>query len=162
HYHADYIAGHTVLRDGKAIPMQAVKGCPETFNVAHLREKLQRIRTQNILWPIYDRTIHDVIEDQVEVTGDIVLIEGNWLLLKDAEWRDLRACCDDAVMITADEEMLKHRLIARKVQGGARREAAEAFYEKSDGPNVTRVLRDSQSADLVLRLTEDNDYERVN
>ena len=41
HYHADYIRTHTVERDGKQVPMSMVKGCPETFNVEHLLDKLQ-------------------------------------------------------------------------------------------------------------------------
>ena len=159
HYHADYIAAHTITRGGKEIPMREVKGCPETFDVDHLIEKLAHIRESNLRWPIYDRLRHDVIEDVVTVRKPIVIIEGNWLLLGDEKWRELRHFADYTLMITARPSELKERLIARKVQGGMERRAAEAFYEASDRPNVERVLKDSWPADESWSMLADGDYQ---
>lgn len=46
------------------------------------RQKLEKIKIEDILWPIYDRNLHDVVEDQIKVTKDIILIEGNWVTIK--------------------------------------------------------------------------------
>ncbi len=158
HYHSDYIASHFVIRNGEKVPMKLVKGCAETFDAEHLREKLKELQRGDTMWPVYDRIIHDVIEDQVRVTGDIVLLEGNWLLLKDDRWKDIRSFADYTIMIRSREEFLKERLIGRKMQGGSSREEAEAFYERSDAANIIRVLEDSQKADYELFAAEDNDY----
>ena len=47
---------------------------------------------------------------------------------------------DYRIFIGAEESELRERLISRKAKGGITREAAEAHYERSDGPNVRRVL----------------------
>ena len=52
--------------------MKQVKGCPETYDTEKLRQKLEKIKIEDILWPIYDRNLHDVVEDQIKVTKDII------------------------------------------------------------------------------------------
>ena len=89
HYHSDYINSHDAIVLGEKVPMKQVKGCPETYDTEKLRQKLEKIKIEDILWPIYDRNLHDVVEDQIKVTKDIILIEGNWLLLKQ-EYRRCR------------------------------------------------------------------------
>lgn len=65
---------------------------------------------------------------------------------------------DYKILILAEEEMLKERLVSRKEKGGSSREEAETWYQNSDSKNVTRVLRDSLQGDLLLKVEEDNDY----
>lgn len=161
HYHGDYIKTHFVLRNGKQIPMSEVKGCPETFDTQKLYAKLSALQNQNVLWPIYDRNLHDVIEDAQEVTRDIILLEGNWLLLKDKTWQRMRPFADYTLLISASPDLLKHRLIARKVQGGLSEPDAEAFYEKSDSINITRTLKDSINPDETWVMLEDSDYTKI-
>ena len=62
---------------------------------------------------------------------------------------------DYKILILAEEEMLKERLVSRKEKGGSSREEAEAWYQNSDSKNVTRVLRDSLQGDLLLKVEED-------
>ena len=123
-----------------------------------LRQKLSALREGATTFPIYDRKIHDVIEDAAQVDGKIVLFEGNWLLLKDERWKDLRQFADYTLMIRADKSILKQRLIQRKMQGGSTLEEATSFYEKSDSYNVERTLNDSLDADETWEMQEDNDY----
>ena len=158
HYHSDYINSHDAIVLGEKVPMKQVKGCPETYDTEKLRQKLEKIKTEDILWPIYDRNLHDVVEDQIKVEKNIILIEGNWLLLKEEPWKTMQQYADYKILILADEEMLKERLISRKEKGGLSREEAVAWYQNSDSKNVTRVLRDSLQGDLLLKVEEDNDY----
>lgn len=158
HYHSDYINSHDAIVLGEKVPMKQVKGCPETYDTEKLRQKLEHIKTEDILWPVYDRNLHDVVEDQIKVTQDIILIEGNWLLLKEEPWKTMQQYADYKILILAEEEMLKERLISRKEKGGLSREEAVAWYQNSDSKNVTRVLRDSLQGDLLLKVEEDNDY----
>lgn len=159
HYHSDYLKRHTIERDGKKVLMQSVKGCPETFDVQHFTEKLQELKTSDILWPIYDRQQHDVKEDALRVTEDIILIEGNWLLLRDAPWTAARELADATLFLRAEAKDLRDRLIARKMKGGATQEAAAAFYEASDGPNIERVLKDSVPAEETWTMRADGSFE---
>lgn len=114
HYHSDYINSHDAIVLGEKVPMKQVKGCPETYDTEKLRQKLEKIKIEDILWPIYDRNLHDVVEDQIKVTKDIILIEGNWLLLKQEPWKSMQQYADYKILILAEEEMLKERLISRK------------------------------------------------
>ena len=160
HHHQDYLLSHTGVVYGKEVQLVEVKGAPETYDLDKLRAKLALLCTEReVLWPIYDRqSLHDVVEDQVKVAGDIVLLEGNWLLLQDPGWRDLKQFCDLSVYIDAQESLLRDRLIQRKINGGSTPEQAAAFYERADGKNVRRVCAHSQPADVTFTLLPDGDY----
>lgn len=149
-----------VERAGVQVPMASIKGAPETFDAAALLDTVARARRSSldrIGWPRYDRTIHDVRPDALVLTGTHFLLEGNWLLLDDPAWRPLRDLADRIVFIDAPEPLLRERLVARKMAGGLTATAAERFYDASDGPNVHRVLRqsDRDAADLHLTLAGD-------
>ena len=150
HYHQDYILSHTVVRNGKEIEMRRVKGAPDTFDVHRLRDTLLALCAGNLRWPAYDRTLHDVVEEAIPVTAPILLVEGNYLLLNQPIWRDLPH--DYAVFITADEVLLRQRLIERKMRGDKTHEQAALFYQESDGPNVRLCLNSHLPCDLELQL----------
>lgn len=152
HYPQAYISTHTVQRGGREIPMQSIKGAPESFNAVKLAEKLDRAGLENVRWPVYDRRMHDVVEDQIEVTADILLVEGNWLLLDELPWQNLQ--CDYSVFIGANAPLLRKRLISRKMRGGLDLLAAEAYYDACDGPNVLRCMENSRPAGLTLMLDD--------
>jgi len=160
HYHQQYIKNHKAIVDEKEVPMVEVKGCPETFDLGKLKSKINALKNESVKWPIYNRKLHDVVEDQIVVSKGIILIEGNWLLLNEDGWRGLRDYSDYSIFIKADETMLKDRLIQRKMKGGISEEEAIKFYEKSDSRNVKRVLNNSLNADLQLELLSNGKYKR--
>ena len=92
--------------------------------------------------------------DKVEVTADIILIEGNWLLLDENEWKDLKEFCDFSVFIESKESFLKNRLIQRKIKGGLTQGEALEFYERTDRKNIIRVMNNRVPSDLTLELLE--------
>jgi putative kinase len=141
--------------------LRPYKGAPETFDVAKLKQNLRQIREGQGTWPQYDRQKHDPQEHALQVTAPLVVVEGNWLLLDDAAWRELREYCDFSIFITAPAAALRERLVARKQAGGLSRQDAEAFYQRTDGPNVERVLADSVPADLTLAMNESGGYSIV-
>lgn len=159
HYHQDYILTHNAVHGDNEIPMQLIKGAPETFDVEKLRRALATVQTDGLRWPLYDRRLHDVVENAIPVHGDILLLEGNWLLLSAPEWASLPR--DMSVFIRANAALLQSRLIDRKLRGGFSREEAEAHYRRSDGPNVLRCLNESLPADVTLELTPDGGYRRI-
>ena len=160
HYPQKYILEHTVIRDGREQPMKGYKGAPDTFDAVLLNTNINELyETESVLWPVYDRRLHDVQMDAVEVTAPIVLLEGNYLLLDAPVWRDLKH--DYSIFIKAEEEQLRERLIARKMKGGTSPQDAVAFYERCDGPNVRICLENSLPADLTLKMTGDGEFRIV-
>ncbi|EFD1056034.1 nucleoside/nucleotide kinase family protein [Escherichia coli] len=138
--------------------LRSYKGAPQTFDVAKLAENLRRAVEGDCTWPQYDRQKHDPIEDALHVTAPIIIVEGNWLLLDDEKWRMLAQFCDFSIFINAPAAALRERLVGRKLAGGLSLADAEAFYERTDGPNVRRVLEQSLPANLTLMMTASGEY----
>ncbi|MBQ7453863.1 MAG: nucleoside/nucleotide kinase family protein [Selenomonadaceae bacterium] len=160
HYSAAYMKVTEVERDGEKILMQKIKGAPETFDVDTLVEKIREVRQEGTDWNIYDRKIHDVLPDYMSVEDDIILIEGNYLLLDEPAWTNVRVLADYSVFIDADANLLKERIVGRKILGGSSREEAEKFFEYSDAKNIERILNHSARADETWKLLPDGDFEK--
>ena len=161
HYDASYLKSHEIILNGKKILLNDIKGAPETFDADSLNKKLREVRENGTYWNIYDRKIHDVVHDNLKVDDEIILLEGNYLLLKDSRWSDIRELADYKIFITADPEVLRERLINRKILGGLSREDAEKFYYSSDSKNVERVLNNTARADETWQMLADSDYIKI-
>ena len=161
HHPNRYLETHTILRDGVEIPLKSIKGAPETFDVALLAAKLRAAKEGATPFPVYDRRIHDVVPDALIADAPILLIEGNWLLLDEEPWCDLRALADYTLRIDAPPAFLRDRLIARKVQGGGSEAEATAFYDASDRKNVERFIAHAGRADEVWQMAADGDFVRA-
>ena len=153
HLRQSYLLSHTVEIDGKSVPMASIKGAPITFDLQALRTKIEEAaQGHSCRWPHYDRQLHDPVDDAITIDADIALIEGNYLLLDADGWRDLSRYADYTISLTADEEMLRGRLIRRKMKTGMTREDAERFVESSDMRNVRLCLDKTMKADLELSI----------
>ena len=161
HHPNRYLETHTILRDGVEIPLKSIKGAPETFDVARLAAKLRAAKEGATPFPVYDRRIHDVVPDALTVDAEILLVEGNWLLLDEEPWQGLRTLADYRLRIDAAPELLRARLIARKVQGGLSEAEATAFYEASDAANVLCFAAHAGAADEVWQMAADGDFVRA-
>ena len=159
HRRQEYLLSHTTERDGKQIAMVEIKGAPETFDLDALIRAVKKVSSgEDTGWPVYDRMLHNPVEDAVRVDGGIVLLEGNYLLLDKDGWRELRTLADYTVSVSAEEKLLRERLIDRRIRTGVDREKAIRFVNFSDMPNVRLCLEKSLPADLRLRLDEAGDY----
>lgn len=156
HRKQEYLLTHTAIVDGKEIPMVSIKGAPVTFDLERLQEKISELMEGHpCRWPIYDRLLHNPVEDAITVDSDIVFLEGNYLLLDIDGWRDLSDYADFTISLSANEELLRKRLIARRVATGVNQEDAEKFVDFSDMANVRLCLENSKKADLELEITQD-------
>lgn len=161
HRYQDYLLTHTMLRDGQEVSMVSLKGAPETFDLELLAERIKKVAAgANCGWPEYNRMLHNPVENAIQVTGDIVLLEGNYLLLDWPGWRNLKASADYTIRILAEEQDLRERLINRKAASGTDYEEAVKFVENSDLYNARTCLRESMEADLTLRMMQDGEYVR--
>ena len=158
HRRQAYLESHTLWRNGELIPMARVKGAPETFDLEALQSALSRVAAgEDCPWPAYDRTLHDPVDGALQVTGEIALVEGNYLLLDEPGWRELRAYADYTLFIAADPQRLRGRLTARHLSVGKAPETAAAIVD-SDMANARRCLERSAPADLTLRLMDDDTF----
>ena len=142
HRRQEYLLEHTTERDGRTIRMVEIKGAPVTFDLEKLLSAVRRVAAgENCGWPVYDRLLHNPVEDSVTVDGEIVLLEGNYLLLDEDGWRELAAYADYTISVSAGEELLRNRLIDRKSHTGVAEDAAVRFVDFSDMPNVSSFIR---------------------
>ena len=139
--------------------MVEIKGAPVTFDLDGLKKAVKKLAAGEYTgWPVYDRMLHNPVEDAVRVDGGIVLLEGNYLLLDEDGWRDLRDYADYTIKVTADENFLRDRLIDRKIKSGNTKEKAIHFVDYSDMANVRICLNNSAEADMTLTVSNDGEY----
>lgn len=159
HRRQEYLLSHDTWRDGKRFPMVEIKGAPVTFDLERLTDRVKKIAAgETCGWPVYDRLLHNPVENALKVDSDIVLLEGNYLLLDEEGWRDLPSLADYTIFLSANEDMLRTRLIERKIKTGVEEAAAVRFVDFSDMPNVRVCLENSLPAMLPLRIDAEGDF----
>lgn len=135
--------------------LRSRKGSPPTFDIAALARDLALLRAgdQSVILPVFDRELDVSRASAREVTVDIrvILVEGNYLLLDQAPWRDLASLFDLTVFLDVPEAELERRLIQRWLDHGHSPEAAHARALGNDIPNARLVCGTSRPADIVLR-----------
>ena len=158
HHYQSYLDSHSIERDGQSISLASIKGAPESYDVKKLAALLERLNEAGQKWPLYDRRIHNPVEDAVEITADILIVEGNWLMLDEAPWNSL--ACDYSVFLRMGDRSQLQRIVQRKMMGGFSEAHAREIVEKNDWPNILRCMEGSRRADLNLEPDE-NAYLRV-
>lgn len=162
HRYMSYLTTHKTVRDGEEIMMVKIKGSPVSFDLPRLTQYIRETATgDRVLWPDFDRMKKDPVEDAIRMDGEIILLEGNYLLLEEPGWDELSSYADYTIKITADPDFLRERLIRRKHATGASMEETVAFVEYSDMANVRLCLSKTKNADFELRLRNDGSYETV-
>ena len=161
HYNREYLDSHYICKDVKHILMRDVKGSAETYDFEKLRDKIKALKNRDIYWSGYDRIIHDIVEHVIFIDRQIVIIEGNWLLLDEPKWRELVKFCDYSIFINAGRETLIRRLTERKIMGGLSEEDAKKFVMRSDTENIERILNHRLRCDLELRMKKYGGFEII-
>lgn len=163
HKKQEYLLTHTTIIDNKEIPLVNIKGAPITFDLDSLTNKIKQLKEKDIcMWPIYDRLLHNPIEDSIKVDSDIVILEGNYLLLNIDNWNKLSEYADYTISISADENLLRDRLIERKMMTGVSLDKTIEFVDFSDMANVRLCLNNSKKADLQLAIDNLNNKYTIN
>jgi pantothenate kinase len=134
------------------------KGAVDTFDGAGFAALLGRLRAgePHPVWaPTYDRSIEESVAGAIEVPPgtDVVVTEGNYLLVDDGPWAAVRPLLDEAWAALVDPQVRTARLVARHVQFGKPPEVAAAWVEEVDEPNAALVRSTFARADLMVRLT---------
>ena len=159
HYRQDYLDSHTIVRDKQTIPLARIKGAPESYDVEKLHTLLMRVNEDGQRWPLYDRRIHNPVEGAVELREQILILEGNWLLLDEEPWRSLT--CDYYIFLRAGDERQLERIVRRKMLGGFDEATAREFVRSNDAPNIARCMAHSRRGDLNLQYAADGTLEEI-
>ena len=130
------------------------KGAPDTFDAAGYVALLQRLRrAEEVVYaPGFDRGIEEAIAGAIPVPAEVPLVvtEGNYLLLKDGQWRGVRPLLDEVWYLDVDEDLRLERLIRRHVLYGKAPDEATAWSHGPDQRNAERIAATRDRADLVL------------
>jgi len=132
------------------------KGAPETFDAWGYAALLARLRTRPdhvVMAPGFERDLEQPLAGAVPVppSADLVVTEGNYLLLDAPEWRAVREQLDAVWHLRAvDDDLRRSRLVARHVAFGKSPEAAAAWVARVDDANARLVEACAARADLVL------------
>jgi pantothenate kinase len=130
------------------------KGAPFTFDVRGFEVLLKRIRAreEEIAIPVFDRTLElaKAGADIVDPAARFILIEGNYLLLKESPWDRLKPLFDFSVFIDVPKAELERRLIQRWLDHGFDMDYARNWVASNDVLNIDAVIGGSTKADFVL------------
>ncbi len=130
------------------------KGAPYTFDARGFENLLRRIRSgeTDIAIPVFDRSMElaragaDIVDDKAK----FIVIEGNYLLLKEPPWNNLRNLFDFTVYLKVSMEELEQRLIKRWLDLGFDMAYATAWIASNDIHNIRHVIDNSGTADYTI------------
>lgn len=133
------------------------KGAPHTFEAGDFVAFLQRLKgaTGPVSGPGYSRKIEDVVEDAFTVgpEAQILVVEGNYLLLDTGEWAQVKPLLDFSAFFIVPREMVRARLMRRHGEEGLfTEERNRAHIERNDLPNYDLIMQTQHRADLVIEL----------
>lgn len=128
------------------------KGAPETFDAAGLLTLIRRLKAGGeAIYPVFDRDRDLAIAGAGRVPADarLIVVEGNYLLLDRAPWRDLARAWSLSIMLDVPPQVLQARLTARWQGLGCSPDAVTAHLE-NDMANARLMMTQSLAADLVI------------
>lgn len=131
------------------------KGAPETFDIAGFMHLIQRLRRKEEVYvPDFDRQTERTVNCAYPVPNhhDLVIVEGNYLLLDEPVWRELDDYWDLAVFVQIGLETIKTRLMQRYKAHGFDEETSARWIESNDIPNAERVLKNRVPEDVTLNV----------
>ncbi|MER5453404.1 nucleoside/nucleotide kinase family protein [Micromonospora sp. NPDC002389] len=137
----------------------ARKGSIDTFDAngyVSLMRRLRRKEPTSVWAPEFRRELEEPIAGAIEVPPEVRLVvtEGNYLLVPDWPWDEMRALLHEAWFLDLDGDLRRRRLVARHVAYGRSAEEARAWALGSDEVNAALVAETAARADLVVRLAD--------
>ena len=131
------------------------KGAPETFDAAGYVALLRRLREPNeetVYAPEFHREVEESYAGALAVPSDVSLVitEGNYLLLDQGPWSQVRELLDEAWFLAPNEDLRVARLVERHIHYGKTPEQARQWVRRSDERNAALVSPTRTRADIVI------------
>lgn len=170
-----HLAGSILTALGRA----ERKGAPDTFDGEGYVALLRRLRAQGasttpsdstpsdgedpardgvIFAPEYRRDLKESVGSAIPVHAHVPLVitEGNYLLLDEYPWREVRDLLDESWYLEPPQDLRVERLIARHHSFGKTPEAAAQWALGPDERNAQRIAQTAKHADTRWRVVEAN------
>jgi pantothenate kinase len=134
----------------------AAKGAPDTFDAGGYVALLRRLRAdpaEDVVYaPMFERDLEQPIAGAIPVlpAARLVLTEGNYLLLDQGRWPEVRPLLDEIWFCDPDPDDRLAQLTARHVAFGKEPDHAAAWVAAVDEPNARLVEATRGRADLVV------------
>jgi pantothenate kinase len=134
------------------------KGALDTFDGAGYVALLRRLRdaTDAVVYaPEFRREIEEPINAAVAVPADVPLVitEGNYLLVDEGPWAQVRELLDEAWYVVQDEETRLRLLIERHIEFGKEPDFARQWVMRSDQRNAELIATTQARADVLVSIT---------
>ena len=146
-FHLDNI----ILEERNLMPL---KGSPQSFDADGYVNFIFRLKDnqETVLAPIFDRERDLSRAGAIEVTEtvEIILTEGNYLLLEQSPWNQLGKNFDLTVFLDVPSEILRERLVKRWLNQGLSFDEAVNRAESNDLINASLVNNSSGKSDLTI------------
>ncbi|MAM56691.1 MAG: nucleoside/nucleotide kinase family protein [Salinicola sp.] len=147
---------HLSNRQLAALGRAGRKGAPDTFDAFGYRDLLKRLRAgfggETVYAPGFYRELEEPIAASIAVAPQtsLIITEGNYLLLEDAPWPQVREMLDEVWFLDVDRELRESRLVARHRQFGRTERQALDWVRTTDAPNAERIEALAANADRQL------------
>jgi pantothenate kinase len=133
------------------------KGAPDTFDAAGYVNLLRRLRQPEgdvVYAAVFDRELEESLACATPLATEVPLIitEGNYLLMNDDAWGEVRQLIDDCWYVDLPKETRMERLIARHMRFGRSYADAYARSYGSDQCNAELINTTRGRADRVVHV----------
>ena len=133
------------------------KGAPDTFDAFGFIALLKRLRTQSadeiIYAPSYERSLEEGVAGAIAIqpTTQLIVVEGNYLLLSDSPWNQVQALLDETWFVDVPQVLRIDRLTQRHQQFGRSAKDAADWVQHTDEPNAQRIEAERSKANVMFR-----------
>ena len=133
------------------------KGAQDTFDSAGYVALLRRLKAnapeETVYAPHFERLLEEPIAGAIAVPSTIrlVITEGNYLLLQQGPWAQVKALLDEVWYVDVDSTLRQSRLIERHVRFGRTADAARVWVDNTDEPNARLIEATAVRADLIFK-----------
>ncbi|OOF99372.1 hypothetical protein ASPCADRAFT_137767 [Aspergillus carbonarius ITEM 5010] len=147
------------------------RGAPWTFDAARFVAFVQQLRQWAdstpltsegsssdpavIYAPSFDHKAKDPVENGIAITSDasIIILEGNYLLLNEENWRDVSQLVDYRIFVDADVQEARERVARRHVIAGIEKTLEDGFrrVDSNDYLNALHIQEKLITPDIVIK-----------
>jgi len=151
---------HLANRELQRLGRASRKGAPDTFDALGFVNLLHRLKTQVhdevVYAPDYRREIEEAIAGAIAIAAStpLIVIEGNYLLLDEQPWQQVRQIVDEIWYLDVNAEVRHARLLARHIRHGRTHQQAQDWIESTDEPNARRIAQTRKHANHCLQMPD--------
>ncbi|PLN81858.1 P-loop containing nucleoside triphosphate hydrolase protein [Aspergillus taichungensis] len=147
------------------------RGAPWTFDATGFLKFVHQLRQwaeqgqpsiekpHKLYAPSFDHETKDPVENDIGITDDttILILEGNYVLLDEPQWREVAPLVDLRVFVDADPTEARDRIARRHVQVGIEETLADAYRraDSNDCLNAQTIREKLIPPDIVVRSVAD-------